>query len=114
MPHTIAWACLALLALAVAAFWPAYLVKPLAAVDRYTHWHALRGLLWFALLPAQPIAIARRRPVLHRLLGRAAPGRAVSTGFIALPVFAHAMWFVVAPPAPRFALATWFHALPLT
>ncbi len=56
--------------LVVAAFWPLYLSRPPASVDRYTHLHALAGSLWFALLVAQPSAIHARRFVLHRQLGR--------------------------------------------
>ena len=61
-----------LLALALGAFWPMYLSKPFAALDRYTHAHAAVGLAWMLLLVAQPLAIRRGRPALHRALGRVA------------------------------------------
>ena len=48
-----------LLALALGAFWPMYLSKPFAALDRYTHAHAAVGLAWMLLLVAQPLAIRR-------------------------------------------------------
>lgn len=56
--------------LVVLAFWPMYLSRPLAGVDRYTHLHAAAGSLWLALLIAQPAAIHARRYTLHRVLGR--------------------------------------------
>lgn len=52
------------------AFWPLYLSRPFASVDRYTHLHAATGAVWLALLIAQPAAIHARRIALHRLLGR--------------------------------------------
>jgi len=58
-------------ALVLAAFWPQYLSRPFPAVDRYTHFHAGAGSLWYALLIVQPAAIAARRYTLHRALGRA-------------------------------------------
>ncbi len=70
MPLTLAYGSLALLALAILAFWPTYLSKPFDAVDRYTHFHAAVGTLWLTLLIAQPVLIAKRRPGLHRLIGR--------------------------------------------
>lgn len=56
--------------LIVVAFWPLYLSRPFAAVDPYTHFHALTGALWFVLLIAQPLSIRYRRLALHRMLGR--------------------------------------------
>jgi hypothetical protein len=56
--------------LVIAAFWPLYLSRPFAAVDAYTHLHALTGTLWFGLLIAQPLLIQSRRHALHRALGR--------------------------------------------
>jgi hypothetical protein len=52
------------------AFWPLYLSRPFAEVDRYTHFHAITGTLWMVLLIAQPIAIHKHRYELHRALGR--------------------------------------------
>ena len=36
--------------LVILAFWPLYLSRPLASTDRYTHFHALTGTLWLAVL----------------------------------------------------------------
>ncbi len=56
--------------LVVVAFWPLYFSRPFAAIDLYTHFHALTGSLWFVLLIAQPLSIHYRRLALHRELGR--------------------------------------------
>ena len=56
--------------LVVVAFWPLYFSRPFAAIDLYTHFHALTGSLWFVLLIAQPLSIHYRRLALHRALGR--------------------------------------------
>jgi hypothetical protein len=56
--------------LVVVAFWPLYFSRPFAAIDPYTHFHALTGSLWFILLIAQPLSIHYRRMALHRALGR--------------------------------------------
>lgn len=56
--------------LVVLAFWPMYLSRPFASVDRYTHLHAVAGSLWLALLIAQPALIRARRFALHRIVGR--------------------------------------------
>jgi hypothetical protein len=71
MPRTFATMAVILLMLAVAAFWPQYIGRPVADVDRYTHVHAAIGSSWLLLLIAQPLAIAARRFALHRALGRA-------------------------------------------
>jgi uncharacterized membrane protein YozB (DUF420 family) len=71
MPLRFAAAALALLVLALVAFWPQYLSKPLATIDVYTHVHAALGTLWVALLIAQPLAIRAGARPLHRRLGRA-------------------------------------------
>ncbi|MGI8424592.1 MAG: hypothetical protein ACR2NO_10890 [Chloroflexota bacterium] len=55
--------------LVVVAFWPLYFSRPFAAVDPYTHFHALTGSLWFVLLIAQPLSIRYRRLALHRGVG---------------------------------------------
>jgi hypothetical protein len=66
MPVRAAAAAVALLALAIPAFWPDYQSK-IARADAYTHVHALLGLLlWLLLLIAQPLLI--------RAIGRAAIG----------------------------------------
>lgn len=59
-----------LLALAVGAFWPMYLAKPFAGVDRHTHAHAAFGVAWMLLLVLQPLALRAGRPAIHRALGR--------------------------------------------
>ena len=69
-----------LFALALPAFWPTYLSKPFAPVDRYTHVHAALGAVWLSLLVAQALLIvARKRPV-HRGLGR--------LSYVVAPLFA--------------------------
>ena len=60
----------ALLALALVGFWPSYLSKPFAGIDRYTHLHAALATLWFALLIAQPLLLRAGRRSAHRALGR--------------------------------------------
>lgn len=60
-----------LLVLALFAFWPLYLSRPFAEVDRYTHFHAAVALAWMLLLLVQPWLVRRRRLDLHRLAGRA-------------------------------------------
>lgn len=62
--------------LVVVAFWPLYLSRPLATIDRYTHFHAAAGSLWLAVLIAQPAAIHARRFRVHRALGRCTYGLA--------------------------------------
>ena len=54
---------------ALIAFWPTYLSRPLTA-DTYTHLHALTATLWMLMLVAQPLAIRTKRLTLHRRLGR--------------------------------------------
>lgn len=66
------WFFLALLLLAVPAFWPNYLSKSPLAVDGYTHLHAAIALGWCLLLVLQPMLISRARRAWHRRLGRAA------------------------------------------
>jgi len=60
---------LALLAAAVAAFWPRYLSKPPRTVDTYTHVHAAIMVSWLLLLVVQPFLIRFRRRGLHRTIG---------------------------------------------
>lgn len=83
LPVRLAASVVVLSALAVPAFWPAYLGKPLS-VDPYTHVHALFGLLWLALLLAQPLLVRARKIALHRAVGRA--GVAVGIGFVVTSV----------------------------
>ena len=58
-----------LLLLALIAFWPTYLSRPLSA-DAYTQLHAFTATLWMLMLVAQPLAIRTKRITLHRRLGR--------------------------------------------
>lgn len=67
---------LALLVLALVAFWPTYLSLGPAASSAYTHLHAVTATAWMLLLIAQPIALRRRRFALHRTLGRLSFGLA--------------------------------------
>jgi uncharacterized membrane protein len=75
----VAFGSLGLPALALLAFWPNYLAKPLAPIDGYTHFHAATGLLWLVLLLAQALLVRARRLDLHRFLGR--------LSFAAAPLF---------------------------
>jgi len=56
-------------ALIIVAFWPLYLSRPFASIDRYTHLHAAAGSLWFLLLIAQTRFVSRGRIAVHRALG---------------------------------------------
>lgn len=62
--------CAALFLVTLLAFWPSYFSKLPAAMDAYTHVHAVLMTLWFALLIAQPFLIRRGRRPWHRILGR--------------------------------------------
>jgi len=53
----------------VLAFWPMYLSRPFPDIDRYTHFHALAGTLWLAVLIIQPILVHRHHYTLHRSVG---------------------------------------------
>ena len=70
MTKLAALAAAAAVPLVVLAFWPMYLSRPLADVDRYTHLHAIAGSLWLALLIVQPLAIHYERYRLHLTLGK--------------------------------------------
>jgi hypothetical protein len=63
------WFFLALLLLALPAFWPTYLSKAPRAVDAYTHLHAAIALGWCLLLIVQPLLISREHRTWHRRLG---------------------------------------------
>lgn len=81
MPRHVALFAIGLLLLAVPAFWPLYLSKGWAAVDRYTHAHAALGTLWMFFLVVQPALVLRHHRRAHRLAGRAA--LLVALGFVA-------------------------------
>jgi hypothetical protein len=70
MPRSFALFTFALLLLASVAFWPMYLSKNWAAIDRYTHAHALLGTLWMLTLVVQPVLILRGYRTAHRIIGR--------------------------------------------
>lgn len=59
----------ALLLLALVAFWPTYLSR-IGAATAYTHAHAVLATAWLLLLIAQPLAIRDGRLTRHRTLGR--------------------------------------------
>jgi hypothetical protein len=61
----------ALLALALAAFWPSYLSKIFDTSNPYIHLHAVTASMWVLMLIVQPLAIGARRFTMHRILGRA-------------------------------------------
>lgn len=60
---------MALLFLALVAFWPSYLSTPSTATG-YTHFHAVTAATWMLMLVVQPLAIRNRQLGLHRALGR--------------------------------------------
>ncbi len=70
MPRSVALFAFGLLLLAAAAFWPMYLSKNWAAIDRYTHAHAVLGTLWILILVFQPVLILRGYRMAHRMAGR--------------------------------------------
>lgn len=71
MPRSIALFASGLLLLAAAAFWPMYLSKSWAGIDRYTHVHAALGTLWMLVLVLQPVLILGGQRLAHRVAGRA-------------------------------------------
>ena len=71
MPRFVASFTLALLLLSAVAFWPMYLSKRWAAIDLYTHAHAVLGTLWLLILCVQPLLILRGDKLTHRIMGRA-------------------------------------------
>lgn len=80
MQQSVAFFTFGLLLLAVAAFWPMYLSKNWAAIDRYTHVHAALGTLWMLILVFQPVLIHRGLRLAHRMVGRLSLG--VAAGFV--------------------------------
>lgn len=72
LPRGLCVAAVLLLLLAVAAFWPPYLSRRWAAIDAYTHVHALLGAGWLLLLAVQPGLIVGGRRATHRAVGRGA------------------------------------------
>ena len=80
MPRYVALFSFALLLFAAVAFWPLYLSRDWAAIDRYTHTHALLGTLWLIVLMLQPILMLRGYRLAHRMVGRAA--MIIAAGFV--------------------------------
>ena len=80
MPRYVAFFSFGLLLLASVAFWPMYLSKDWAAIDRYTHAHALLGTLWLLVLVFQPILILGGYRLAHRVVGRTS--LMVALGFV--------------------------------
>lgn len=72
LPTGLFVAAVLLLLLAIAAFWPPYLSRRWAAIDAYTHVHALLGTAWLLLLIVQPWLIAKGFRAAHRAVGRGA------------------------------------------
>ena len=60
-----------LMALAIVAFWPGYLVVPKLELSGWLHFHAMSATLWMLMLIVQPWAIRTGRRALHVFLGRA-------------------------------------------
>lgn len=80
MPRSVVLFAFGMLLLAATAFWPLYLSKNWAAIDRYTHAHAVLGTLWMLILVAQPVLIIRGHRLAHRMVGRAS--LIVAIGFV--------------------------------
>lgn len=70
MPQFVMLSTCGLMLLAAAAFWPLYLSMDWAAIDRYTHAHAVLGTLWLVILISQPVLILRGYRRAHRIAGR--------------------------------------------
>ena len=70
MPRYVALFSVGLLLLASVAFWPMYLSRDWAAVDRYTHAHALLGTLWLLVLLVQSILMLGGYRLAHRVAER--------------------------------------------
>ena len=70
MPRYVTLFSSGLLLLAPVAFWPMYLSRNWAAIDRYTHAHAFLGTLWLLVLLFQPILILGGYRLAHRVVGR--------------------------------------------
>lgn len=60
----------ALLAFALAAFWPTYFFPPKYETDWHVHLHGVAMFGWIALLITQAALIRARRNSLHRALGK--------------------------------------------
>lgn len=63
----------ALLALAIAGFWPSYFAKFFDGTGDFTfyfHFHAFFAVLWILMLITQPILIRKKKFELHRKIGK--------------------------------------------
>ncbi len=94
------WWVALLFVLALAAFWPRYLIR-LPEVDAYAHTHALLMTIWMAFLIVQPQLIRRERRALHRVIGR--------TSYVLVPVILISSFLLshsraAAIPAERIAI----------
>lgn len=98
--------CVPLVALA---FWPLYLARPFASVDRYTHLHAVVGSLWLVLLIVQPAAVHARRFALHRALGKVSYGLAAAFVIAAMMLSHHRL---TSMDDAKFAVDGFWHFLP--
>lgn len=87
-----------LLALSLLAFWPRYLSRPAAAVDGYTHLHAMLGTAWVVMLIAQALLVRAGRLAPHRVLGR--------VSYIVAPAFALSGLLLAHDRFSRMAAAT--------
>lgn len=70
MPRYVTLFSSGLLLLVPVAFWPMYLSRNWATIDRYTHAHAFLGTLWLLVLLFQPILILGGYRLAHRVVGR--------------------------------------------
>ena len=70
MHRASAYYFIALLLLAIPAFWPTYLFPPKYETDWHVHLHGAAMLAWMLLLVAQASLIATRRNDIHRRLGK--------------------------------------------
>ncbi len=64
------WYALALLLLAVVAFWPIYVTKLPFDAEFYVNLHTAGVVLWMIFLIVQPLLIGRGRRPLHRRIGK--------------------------------------------
>lgn len=62
---------LALLVIAILAFWPSYFGAGLLSQVGYTHFHAVVATIWMGMLIVQPWLIRKDNYTLHRRIGKA-------------------------------------------
>jgi hypothetical protein len=64
---------IALMALAIAGFWPSYFSRFFNGTNDYNfyfHFHAVMMVLWVAVLIIQPILIRKKKVRIHRVIGK--------------------------------------------